>query len=191
MFCNRLCYVLQEGCMCMCLCACTNAYLVTLSKSGTDYLVFSFDSFGSSRYTAISSENNTSFTSFQIVILTSSAARYMLSRHTCIILFFFLRFIYLFMRDTQKERQRHRQREKEAPCREPDVGSDPGALESCPEPKTDVQSLSQPGVPTCIILDSNMNTLVSFVDMAHVLWFPGSNIAITVIFYIPAHAQKK
>ena len=28
-------------------------------------------------------------------------------------------FIYLFMRET--ERQRHRQREKQAPCREPDV----------------------------------------------------------------------
>ena len=29
------------------------------------------------------------------------------------------------MRDT--ERQRHRQREKQAPCREPDVGLDPGS----------------------------------------------------------------
>ena len=37
--------------------------------------------------------------------------------------FFFKRF-YLFMRDTQ--RQRHRQREKQAPCREPDVGLNPG-----------------------------------------------------------------
>ena len=32
------------------------------------------------------------------------------------------------MRDTQRERekQRHRQREKQVPCREPDVGLDPG-----------------------------------------------------------------
>ena len=32
------------------------------------------------------------------------------------------------MRDTQKERERERdrQREKQAPCREPDVGLDPG-----------------------------------------------------------------
>ena len=30
------------------------------------------------------------------------------------------------MRETEKERQRHRQREKQAPCREPDVGS-PGS----------------------------------------------------------------
>ena len=34
-------------------------------------------------------------------------------------------FIYLFARDTQRERQRHRQREeKQAPCREPGVGLD-------------------------------------------------------------------
>ena len=30
------------------------------------------------------------------------------------------------MRDTEIKRQRHRQREKQAPCREPDVGLDPG-----------------------------------------------------------------
>ena len=30
------------------------------------------------------------------------------------------------MRDTERDRQRHRQREKEAPCREPDVGLEPG-----------------------------------------------------------------
>ena len=37
------------------------------------------------------------------------------------------------MRDTERERQRHRQREKQAPCREPDVGLDPGSPGSCPE----------------------------------------------------------
>ena len=35
------------------------------------------------------------------------------------------------MRD-QRERQRHRQREKWAPCREPDVGLDPGSPGSGP-----------------------------------------------------------
>ena len=43
---------------------------------------------------------------------------------------FFLKkdFIYLFMSDTERERerQRNRQREEQAPCREPDVGLDPG-----------------------------------------------------------------
>ena len=51
--------------------------------------------------------------------------------------FFFKDFIYLFMRDTQRDRkaERHRQREKKAPCREPDVGLDPGSSGSCPELK--------------------------------------------------------
>ena len=49
------------------------------------------------------------------------------------------------MRDT--ERGRHRQREKQAPCREPDVGPDPGTLGSCPESKADAQLLSHPGIP--------------------------------------------
>ena len=34
-------------------------------------------------------------------------------------------FIYLFMRDTQREKQRHRPREKQTPHREPDVGLNP------------------------------------------------------------------
>ena len=36
------------------------------------------------------------------------------------------------MTDTHRERQRHRQREKQAPCREPDVGLDPGSPGSHP-----------------------------------------------------------
>ena len=36
------------------------------------------------------------------------------------------------MRDRERERQRHRQREKQAPCREPDVGLDPGSPGSGP-----------------------------------------------------------
>ena len=49
------------------------------------------------------------------------------------------------MRDTEGER--HRQREKQAPCREPDAGLDPGTPGSCPEPKADAQPLRHPGVP--------------------------------------------
>ena len=51
------------------------------------------------------------------------------------------------MRDTER-RQRHRQREKQAPCREPVVGLDPGTPGSCPEPKAD----AHPGVPQLNIL---------------------------------------
>ena len=42
--------------------------------------------------------------------------------------FFFKDFIYLFMRDTERERPR----EKQALCREPDVELDPGTPESHP-----------------------------------------------------------
>ena len=45
--------------------------------------------------------------------------------------FFFLRF-YLFIHARHRNRQRHRQREKQAPCREPNVGLDPGSPGSCP-----------------------------------------------------------
>ena len=51
------------------------------------------------------------------------------------------------MRDTHRERQRHRQREKQAPCRETDVGLNPGTPGSHPEPKADAQPLSHPSVP--------------------------------------------
>ena len=45
---------------------------------------------------------------------------------------YFKDFIYLFIRDTHREKQRHRQREKQAPCREPDAGLNPRSLGSCP-----------------------------------------------------------
>ena len=38
-------------------------------------------------------------------------------------------------RERERERQRHRQREKQAPCREPGMGLDPGTPGSCPGPK--------------------------------------------------------
>ena len=55
-------------------------------------------------------------------------------------------FIYLFVRDTK--RQRHRQREKQTLCREPNVGLHPRTPGSRPEPKADTQPLSHPGAPT-------------------------------------------
>ena len=51
------------------------------------------------------------------------------------ILFFFkILLIYSWETHTQRERerQRHRQREKQAPCREPDMGLDPGSPGSRP-----------------------------------------------------------
>ena len=52
------------------------------------------------------------------------------------------------MRDTKRDSQRHRQREKQAPCREPNVGLDPGSPGSRPGLKADTQPLSQLGILT-------------------------------------------
>ena len=71
-------------------------------------------------------------------------------------LFFFQIFNFsLFMRDTERERerQRHRQREKQAPCREPHVGLDPGTPGSCPRPKASAKPLSHPGIPPYFLYD--------------------------------------
>ena len=51
----------------------------------------------------------------------------------CLCLFVF-RF-YLFIHERHRERQRHRLREKQAPCREPDMGLNPGTPGSHPWPK--------------------------------------------------------
>ena len=50
------------------------------------------------------------------------------------------------MRETHTQRQRHRQREKQAPCREPDVGLDPGTPGSCPGLKVALTT-EPPGLP--------------------------------------------
>ena len=52
-------------------------------------------------------------------------------------------FIYSFMRDTKGQRERERQ----APCREPDVGLDPGSPGSHSGLKAGAKPLSHPGVP--------------------------------------------
>ena len=50
------------------------------------------------------------------------------------------------MRDN-RDRQRHRQREKQAPCREPDVGFDPGFPGSHLGTESEAKPLSHPGCP--------------------------------------------
>ena len=49
--------------------------------------------------------------------------------------------------ERERERQRHRRREKQAPCRESDVGLDPGTPGSSPGPKAGTKPLSHPGIP--------------------------------------------
>ena len=62
------------------------------------------------------------------------------------------------MRDTEdRERQRHRQKEKQAPCRESDVGPDPGIPGSHPGPKAGAKLLSHPGVPQHVFLAKKLD----------------------------------
>ena len=53
-------------------------------------------------------------------------------------------------RERERGRQRHRQREKQAPCREPDVGLDPGTPGSHPGLEAGAKLLSHPGIPQSI-----------------------------------------
>ena len=50
----------------------------------------------------------------------------------------------------EKERQRHRQREKQAPCKETDVGLDPGTRFWSAKP------LSHPGIPQVATFDFSL-----------------------------------
>ena len=54
-------------------------------------------------------------------------------------------------REKERGRQRHRRREKQAPCREPNAGLDPGTPGSCPGPKAGTKPLSHPGIPDRVI----------------------------------------
>ena len=73
-------------------------------------------------------------------------------------LFFFnILFMYSWETHTHTQRQRHRQREKQAPCRKPYVGLDPGILGSLTEPKADAQSLSHPGIPNHVFLEDDFS----------------------------------
>ena len=51
------------------------------------------------------------------------------------------------MRDTHREGGRDTGREKQAPCREPDIGFDPGSPGSHPGLKAGAKPLSHPGCP--------------------------------------------
>ena len=60
--------------------------------------------------------------------------------------------------------QRHRQREKQASCREPDVGLDPGSQGSCPGLKAAL-NLWATGLPGCddFLSKCHLEELLSFV----------------------------
>ena len=65
------------------------------------------------------------------------------------------------MTDTERERQRHRQREEQAPCREPDVGLDPGSPGSRPGLKA-VLNRWATGLPNSETLDFSSDAPINF-----------------------------
>ena len=68
-------------------------------------------------------------------------------------------FIYLFTRDTMRERQRHRQRKKkQAPCRERNAELGLGTPGSHLKPKADAQPLSHPGIPIICVFNYQSKT---------------------------------
>ena len=73
------------------------------------------------------------------------------------------------MRDTHTERQRHRQREKQAPCREPNVGLDPGTPGQCSEAKADTQPLRHAGIPSTMYFlnASYMDIFRLYINLGH------------------------
>lgn len=61
---------------------------------------------------------------------------------------FFLFIKILFTHERLGEAETQAEGGKAGPCKEPNVGLDPGNLGSGPEPKADTQLLSHPGVPS-------------------------------------------
>ena len=68
-------------------------------------------------------------------------------------------------REKERERQRHRQREKQAPCREPDVGLDPGVSRITPRAAGGAKPLRHRGCPkiqfprsTALIIQNSLTT---------------------------------
>ncbi|XP_072633665.1 thiamine pyrophosphokinase 1 isoform X3 [Canis lupus baileyi] len=57
------------------------------------------------------------------------------------------RFYLLFIHERERERERDGQKEKQAPCREPNVGLDPGTPGLRPGLKAGAKPLSHPGIP--------------------------------------------
>ena len=91
-----------------------------------------------------------------------------MSFYICFVLFFkdfllfsFLNILFIYLFQRERERQRHRQREKQAPCRETDVGLDPGTTGSCPGPKAGAKPLSHPGIPVSVFLDNDLYHILS------------------------------
>ena len=59
-----------------------------------------------------------------------------------------------------RDRQGHKQREKQAPCREPDAGLDPGTPGSGPGLKAGTKPLSHQGIPSKYFLRASVYQVI-------------------------------
>ena len=64
-------------------------------------------------------------------------------------------------RERERDRETETQREKQAPCREPDVGLDPGTPGSHPGPKAGTLNPEPPRVSPCHSICKQRNYIVS------------------------------
>ena len=85
-------------------------------------------------------------------LIESSFKFYFILFYFYVLFFFKILFIYSWETHTERERQRHRQREKQAPCREADVGLDPGSPGSHLGLKAALKPLSHRGCPLILLL---------------------------------------
>ena len=74
---------------------------------------------------------------------------------------FFLKILFIYSWETQREEQRHWQRKKQAHCREPNAGLDPSTPDSRPEPMAVAQSLKHPGAPVRHFLSKIYRSVLS------------------------------
>ena len=73
-------------------------------------------------------------------------------KYTLCFVFLKIYFIYLFLRDTEREAETQAEGEAGSMHREPDAGFNPGSPGSCPGPKAGAKPLRHPGIPIYLFL---------------------------------------
>ena len=91
-------------------------------------------------------------------------------------------FIYLFTKDTQRQRHRQRKREKQASYKEPDVGLDPKPWDHALSRRQNAQPLSHPGVPILGIFI--MLCLAEYINYFSIL-FLHKHSSIEFLYFLP------
>ena len=68
----------------------------------------------------------------------------------------FFKILFIHERHRERKRERHRQRERQAPCREPNVGLDPGSPGPMTRAEGSAKLLGYWGCPTLTFCDNSM-----------------------------------